>query len=49
MVKIALREDVFENYIQNSNLYIDKSLFTRDVIDDVKKVSDGKSRNHKAS
>ncbi len=38
MVKIALGEDVFINYMQNSNLYIDKSLFIRDVIDDAKKV-----------
>ncbi len=27
MIKIALGEDVFENYIDNSQKYIDKSLF----------------------
>ncbi len=38
MIRIALGEDVFENYIDNSQIYIDKSLFIRDVIDNANKV-----------
>lgn len=38
MISIALGEDVFENYIDNSQIYIDKSLFIRDVIDNGNKV-----------
>ena len=38
MVKIALGEDVFVNYVENSELYIDKSLFIRDIIDSANKV-----------
>lgn len=38
MIRIALGEDVFENYIDNSEIYIDKSLFIRDVIDNANKV-----------
>ncbi len=38
MIRIALGEDVFENYITNSDIYIDKSLFIRDVIDNANKV-----------
>ncbi len=38
MPRIALGEDVFENYITNSDIYIDKSLFILDVIDNANKV-----------
>ena len=39
MLKIALGEDVFVNYINNSDLYIDKSLFIKDIIDSQSKIS----------
>ncbi len=38
MLKIALGEDVFINYIENSDIYIDKSLFIKDIIDNANKV-----------
>jgi len=38
MLRLALGEDVFENYIQNSEIYIDKSLFIQDIIDNTNKV-----------
>ena len=38
MPRIALGEDYFENYRENSDIYVDKSLFIKDIFEDNAKI-----------